>query len=45
MDGMPNPSFEVKIYSFVPSFQLGVSQLKSQGRMAEAKVLKDHVLN
>ena len=42
---MPNLSFEVKIYSFLPNFQLGVSQLRSQGRMAEAKVFSDHVLN
>ena len=45
MDGMPNLSIEVKTHSLLPNFQLGVSQLKSQGRMAEAKVLRNHILN
>ena len=45
MDDTPDLSFEVKVHSFLPIFQLGVSQLKFQGIMKEAKVLREHVLN
>ena len=41
MDATPNLSYEVKIHSFLPNLQLGVSQLKSQGSMAKAKMLRD----
>ena len=45
MDAPPNLSFEVRRHPYLPIFQIGVSQLKSQGRMEEAKVFRDNVLN
>ena len=45
MHGLSNLSFEVRRHSFLPIFQIGVSQLKFQGRMEEPEVLRYHVLN
>ena len=41
MDATPNLSLVVTIHSFLPNFQLGVSQSMPQGRIAKAKVLRD----